>query len=318
MSNVNDEVQALSNFIDSKHNELFTQIPAKVTDVSMLAEGKPFINAEPLINTKRSDGTYYELAEVLEVPLMVYSANNGIAKVTLPIKVGDNVLLLYSMRDTEDYLTKDRTTVANAEYLQVLGEYPIMAIPAGYTQSDAVEVDPDNILIENDKIKIVMKPDGEMTTDNDIINVTHQADGTTEYTNDKVRVELNNNGRIQLINEHANITIHPLGNVEVVTNQNITIDAQKDVDVTAGGNITAIASGNADVTASAITLNGPVTINGTLNVTGPTTAAAITAGAILGTSVATTGGVNMDSFKADYDLHTHISNGPGNDTAPPS
>jgi hypothetical protein len=302
MSNVNDEVQALSNFIDSKHNDLFTQIPAKVTDVSMVTEGKPFINAEPLINTKRSDGTYYELAEVLEVPLMVYSANNGKAKFTLPIKVGDNVLLIYSMRDTEDYLTKDRTAVANAEYLQVLGEYPIMAIPAGYTQSNYVEVDPDNILIENDILKVVMKPDGEMTTDNDVTNITHQADGTSTYSNDKVNVEYNNDGTVTITNGTATVTLESGGNIVANTS----------------GNITATAGGNADVTASAITLNGPVTINGTLNVTGATTAAAITGAAILGTSVATTGGVNLDSFKSDYDTHTHISNGSGNETDPPS
>ena len=326
MSSVDNEVRILNDIIASRLSEVFTQIPAKVTDVSMIAEGKPFINAEPLINTKRSDGTYYELAEVLEVPLMVYSANNGIAKLTMPIKVGDTVMLLYSMRDTEDYLTKDRTTVANAEYLQTLSEYPIMAIPCGYTQSDAVEVDPDNILFENDKIKIVMKPDGEMTIDNDNFNLTYQADGTAVFTNEKATVEFMSNGRITSKNEFADLSLNPLGNIVATTTQSAIIDAQNRVEVTSGndmvatvgGNLTATATGNANVTASAITLTGPVTINGTLNVTGATTAAAITGAAILGTSIATTGGVNMDSFKSEYDTHTHNSNGAGNETDPPT
>jgi phage baseplate assembly protein gpV len=318
MSSVEDTIQAISHFIESKLGNLYTHIPAKITDVSMIAEGKPFVNVEPLINSKRSDGTYYEFAEALEVPLMVYSANNGLAKFTLPVKVGDNVLLCYCQRDTEDYLTKDRTTVANAEYLKVMGEYPIFAIPAGYTQADYPEVDPDNILIENDKIKVVMKPDGEMTTDNDILNITHQADGTTLYTNDNVAVTYNNDGTVTITNSVATIVLESGGNIVANTSGNITATANGNISATASGTLDATSTGTATVTAPLVNLNGNVNIQGTLTVSGATIASAITCGGVLATSLATTGGANLDSFKSEYDTHTHISNGSGNPTNPPS
>jgi hypothetical protein len=291
-----DEVQIMHEFIESKFIELYTCIPAKITSVDNLSSG--LIDVLPSINTRRSDGTTVEFAEYLDIPLMIYSANGGLAKITMPVKVGDTVTLLYSQRDTELYLAGDMSQVYDSEALRVVGEYPVVAIPCSYTEAKPIEVDPDNVVIQNDKILTTMTPEGDQTTENET-----------------VIVEYKNSGDITITNGDCTVEIKAGGDTSVVTSGK--------VDVQAGGNITATTSANleatassASVTAGTIDLTGAVTINGTLMVTGATTAAAITGTAIVGSSVGTTAGTDMDDIKAKFNAHTHISNGSGNPTEP--
>jgi len=316
-----DEVQILHEFIESKFLELYSCIPAKITAVDKLSVG--LVNVEPTINTRRSDGSTIEFAEYLEIPLMVYSANAGLAKITMPVKVGDTVTLLYSQRDTEQYLAGDMSKVYDSEALRVMGEYPIVAIPCSYTEAKPIEVDPDNIVIQNDKLITVMKPDGEQTTDNEVINQTFSANGDAVFSNDTVTVEYKNSGDITITNGDATIEVKAGGDTSVVTSGKVDVQASGDITATSSANITATASGNieatgasAKVTAATITLEGNVTVTGTLNVGGATTAAAITGAAILGSTVGTSAGADMDDIKSKYNSHDHISSGSGNPSGP--
>ena len=253
------------------------------------------VNVEASINTRRSDGSTIEFAEYLEIPLSVYSANGGLAKITMPVKVGDTVTLLYSQRDTEQYLAGDMSKVYDSEALRVMGEYPVVAIPCSYTEGKPIEVDPDNIIIQNDKITTTITPTGDQTTENET-----------------VKVEYLNSGDITITNGGCTVEIKAGGDVDVNTSGNIT--------ATTSGNIDATAS-SATVTASTINLTGAVTIDGTLNVTGATTtttiaATAITASSVTGGSMGTTGGADMDDIKAKYNSHNHISSGSGNPSGP--
>jgi hypothetical protein len=299
-----DEVQILHEFIESKFLELYSCIPAKITAVDKLSVG--LVNVEPTINTRRSDGSTIEFAEYLEIPLMVYSANAGLAKITMPVKVGDTVTLLYSQRDTEQYLAGDMSKVYDSEALRVMGEYPIVAIPCSYTEAKPIEVDPDNVVLQNDKVITTMTPDGDYTTENET-----------------VKVEYLNSGDITITNGDCTVEIKAGGDTSVVTSGKVDVQASGDITATSSANITATASGNieatgasAKVTAATITLEGNVTVTGTLNVGGATTAAAITGAAITGSSMGTTAGADMDDIKAKYNSHNHISSDAGNPSGP--
>ncbi len=299
-----DEVQILHEFIESKFLELYSCIPAKITAVDKLSVG--IVNVEPIINTRRSDGSTIEFAEYLEIPLMVYSANAGLAKITMPVKVGDTVTLLYSQRDTEQYLAGDMSKVYDSEALRVMGEYPIVAIPCSYTEAKPIEVDPDNVVIQNDKVLTTMTPEGDQTTENET-----------------VKVEYLNSGDISITNGDCTVEIKAGGDTSIVTSGKVDVQAGGDITATSSANITATASGNieatgasAKVTAATITLEGNVTVTGTLNVAGATTAAAISGAAITGSSMGTSAGADMDDIKAKYNSHVHESNSPGNPSGP--
>ena len=291
-----DEVQILHEFIESKFLELYSCIPAKITSVDKLSVG--LVNVEPTINTRRSDGSVIEFAEYLEIPLSVYSANGGLAKITMPVKVGDTVTLLYSQRDTEQYLAGDMSKVYDSEALRVMGEYPVVAIPCSYTEAKPIEVDPDNVVLQNDKILTTMTPEGDQTTENETVTV-----------------EYKNSGDISITNGDCTVEIKAGGDTSVVTSGKVDVQADGNITATTSANIEATAA-SATVTAATITLEGNVTVTGTLNVGGATTAAAITGAAILGSTVGTTAGADMDTTKSTFNSHTHVSNGSGNPTDP--
>ena len=305
MAEASDEVQIMHEFIEAKFLDLYTCIPAKILSIENLSKG--LVDVQASINTRRSDGTTIEFADYLDVPLMVYSANGGLANITMPIAVGDTVTLLYSQRDTEMFLAGDNSKVYDSEALRVMGEYPILAIPCSYVEGKPIEVDPENIVLQNDKIKQTLKPDGEQTTENEIVTETLAANGDVSITNEKVTVEYLNSGDITITNGDATVEIKAGGDVDVTTSANVT--------VTAGGNIEATAA-TAKVTAPTITLMGNVTINGLLTVTGAATMAAVSGAAITGTSVATTAGADMDDIKSKYNSHTHISSTAGDPSGP--
>ncbi len=299
-----DEVQVMHEFIESKFIELYSCIPAKITSVENLSKG--LVDVEASINTRRSDGTTTEFAEYLEIPLSVYSANGGLAKITMPVKVGDTVTLLYSQRDTEQYLAGDMSKVYDSEALRVMGEYPVVAIPCSYTEGKPIEVDPDNVVLQNDKITTTMTPEGDQTTENET-----------------VKVEYLNSGDITITNGDCTVEIKAGGDTSVITSGKVDVQADGNITATSGGNIEATATGNleataatAKVTAATITLEGNVIVTGTLNVGGATTAAAISGAAIVGSSMGTTAGADMDDIKSKYNSHNHISSGSGNPSGP--
>jgi hypothetical protein len=308
-----DEVQIMHEFIESKFAELYTCIPAKILSVENLSKG--LVDVQASINTRRSDGSTIEFADYLDVPLMVYSANGGLANITMPIAVGDTVTLLYSQRDTEMFLAGDNSKVYDSEALRVMGEYPILAIPCSYVEGKPIEVDPDNIVIQNDKIKQTLKPDGEQTTENEIVTETLAANGDVSITNEKVTVEYLNSGDITITNGTATVEIKAGGDVDVTTSANVTVTAGGNIEATATGNLEATAA-TAKVTAPTITLMGNVTINGLLTVTGAATMAAVSGAAIIGTTVGTTAGADMDDIKSKYNSHTHISSTAGDPSGP--
>lgn len=297
-----DEVQILQEFIESKFIDLYTCIPAKIISTENLSKG--LVDVQASINTRRSDGTTTEFADYLDIPLSVYSANGGLAKITMPVKVGDTVTLLYSQRDTEQYLAGDMSKVYDAEALRVMGEYPVVAIPCSYTEAKPIEVDPDNVVIQNDKIITTMTPEGDQTTENETV--------TVEYLN---------SGDITITNGDCTIEVKAGGDTSIVTSGKVDVQADGNITATTSANIEATAA-SATVTAATIELTGAVNITGPLTVSGVTTTAAIaaasitTTGAVLGNSVGTSAGADMDDIKAKYNSHTHVSSGAGNPSGP--
>lgn len=98
----------IKSHLDSLQSQLFTTLPAIVTDVSNL-ELEQTISVRPTIDILHSDGQINECPEIYNVPVIFPSAGGGI--LSFPIKVGDNVLVQFSMRNLENWLEGDGNSV---------------------------------------------------------------------------------------------------------------------------------------------------------------------------------------------------------------
>lgn len=71
-------------------------LPAIVVGVQNLDEG--CIDVQPIINKIYEDGTYVESPQILSVPIVTPQTRNS--AFILPVNQGDNVLLIFSQRDS--------------------------------------------------------------------------------------------------------------------------------------------------------------------------------------------------------------------------
>jgi len=164
-------------FIRKYLRETHSIKPAVVTAVDHSANK---LNAKILTDTYVGSGVNIPQPDVFDVPFFILSANAGAAKITMPIANGDVVLILFSDRDYEDYLTTTGNQVVSNNNLRTHDYNPILALPCFYTAASSTDVSSTDISIENASTKVVIKPDGniEMETSANIdatasaVNVT--------------------------------------------------------------------------------------------------------------------------------------------------
>lgn len=155
-------VDALQDLIDYRFLTLSTIIPARVTSVNYKDN---HLNAIPLIKTKLSDNSQKESPELYHVPIFILSAGGGSVRITLPVKVGDTVLILYSQRSLGNFYLSDGKEVVDAESSTTHGSYPILALPGLFTPTTAVPIDSSNLVVENGSTKLTVAPSGDITAD---------------------------------------------------------------------------------------------------------------------------------------------------------
>lgn len=145
----------LRGFVDDMLYDVQTNIPAVVTSVNY---GNGTLSAKPLIKTKKKGGQMYEEPMVHDVPILTAAGNTGKAKMTFPLKVGDKVVLIMANRDTGTLLNSSGGSIVEPEMDKPLGWYPIGAHACLFVEADANDIDPENIIIKNEKAKITITP----------------------------------------------------------------------------------------------------------------------------------------------------------------
>jgi hypothetical protein len=141
-------------------NNVSTIKPAVIDEVDY---DECHLTATPLTKTKRQDDVQIEFSQVEEVPIVVMSANAGSARVTLPVKAGDDCLILYSDREFSNLLDTDGSTPVDSEEYKPFGQYPIAALCGFFTRPNAKALDSDNIEIHNGTTNITIAPSGAVT-----------------------------------------------------------------------------------------------------------------------------------------------------------
>lgn len=142
-------------------NEIHTIKPCVVTAVDY---SKNLVDVSILTKTRIADGVQEEFPDLSDIPLMVLSGSSGTARITLPVSVGDNVIVLMSDRSYSTLIseTSGKEKMDSDEF-KTHDLYPILAIPCFYTAQTAQTIDPLNIVIENGTSKIEIEPSGKIS-----------------------------------------------------------------------------------------------------------------------------------------------------------
>ena len=183
-SNNKDWKDLLDTHFDIRTRDfIHTSFPAVITRIV----NSNVVDVQPLITTKRQDGSIQPYPEIYDVRLHTYSCQRGDVFVSLPIAVGDNVWVFVSERDVALLMQSDGKSAKNSTTERTHDLSDCFAIPAFYPDGNLQQYDPDNLVIANQSTKIVVKADGieittaeaSITADNLTVNANLQVNGDT-------------------------------------------------------------------------------------------------------------------------------------------
>jgi hypothetical protein len=144
--------------LDNLQTQLFTQLPAVVTDVSKY-QSQNIISVKPVIDFLFSDGQVSECPEIFNVPVINPSAGGGL--LSFPIQVGDTVLVEFSMRSIETWLESSGESVTEPT-MRTHDMSDGMAIIGLYTKSSHLSPDPKDVVLKFKDNSIRLKDDGNV------------------------------------------------------------------------------------------------------------------------------------------------------------
>lgn len=167
-----------------------TSFPAVITRI--VKSG--VVDIQPLVTTRRPTGQIIPYPELFDVRIQHMSVSNGEVFISLPYKVGDKVWAFVSERDVANLMTlgtTDSTTTVTHDLSDVF------CIPSFITDVDAIETDPDNLVIANKTNKITISSDGVTVDANECqLNATSV---TIDAPNTRVMGKVGFNGKDAII-----------------------------------------------------------------------------------------------------------------------
>lgn len=165
--------------------EIHTSLPARVVSVDY---GAKTVHLESLINNTRGSEDSTAYPTMYDVPIMTLAG--GDARISMPIRVGDIGVVVFSERDPSNALQSDGTSSTDGNLVMPCGIYPAAFLPKTALGNDSTpDLDENNIVIGNNQTtSMSFSPDGEMViestyggkiTINDSVTIT---DGTGTLT----------------------------------------------------------------------------------------------------------------------------------------
>ena len=189
-------------FIQRQLRNVHTNIRGKITEVDY---GASTVSVQPTAYTEYASGTIDKFPNIHDVPLQLPTGNGGKARLTMPVKPGDMVGLAFSERNEDD-----NTDEATHE------------LWGGWATTHGMgtgrPIDPDNVVLENDKAIITLKPSGDMSLVNPVVTIESLANGNFKISNGPGTVILDPSGGLTV--NGAKIT--PAG--RMITAQGVDLD----------------------------------------------------------------------------------------------
>lgn len=183
MAHVDRYDAAFSIFVSRfMRNNVHTNIRGKVVAVDYSV---PSVDIQPMAYTEMDNGVIDKYPIIYGVPVQLPSGANGKARLTMPIKAGDMVGLSFSERNESD--NNDQ----NTHQL-----FPGWAVTQIFSDGNAKPIDPENVVLENDKGSVVLKPNGDMSLKNPKVTIEMKADGSVKVSNGPGNLSIDPSGEI--------------------------------------------------------------------------------------------------------------------------
>jgi len=215
-----DLARVISDAVRYHLGEVNTAIPARILSYDPTTQEA---EVQPLIKRRYKDGTVVSRAPITGVPVVFPAAGGGI--ITFPVAVGDTVLLIFSQRSIDRWVRSEGGEVDPLDNRKH-DISDAMAIPGLFTLNQALQSDPDNVIIKFSGAEIALTPDGavqieapggfSVNGDSDItgtLNVTGdvQFDSDLNVTGDIVANEVTGGGIVLSTHTHVGSPTAPTG-----------------------------------------------------------------------------------------------------------
>lgn len=160
--------------IKNNVREINTTIPATVTDVSKLTSDNR-VSVQPALDIVDSDGVVYTLPLLSDIP--VQWPSGGGAVMTFPLAVGDDVLVVFSMRSISEFMASTEGTVQPFDNrLHNLSDG--FVLPCIYRNSNQPSPSSEDVELRYGDGQIKIEKDGTVSYFNANGSQTLNADGT--------------------------------------------------------------------------------------------------------------------------------------------
>ena len=154
-------------------NNVYTSLPAEIIAVDRFEE-QQIVDVKPLIKRVYEDGVTLESANIYSVPVVFPSAGGGL--LSFPIAVGDTVLLLFTMRSLEDWLSGGgelATPVSTRSH----SINDAIAIPGLYTRSSHLAPNPLHVELKFNDLSFRLETSGDIVLENPSHSLTLKSNG---------------------------------------------------------------------------------------------------------------------------------------------
>jgi hypothetical protein len=149
-------LESIKKLVESSTMELRVSMPAEVVRFDFR---KQQVDVKPFFKRKHSDNTTTEPGIIYNVPVAFPRANE--AFISLPLKVGDSVFLIFSDRSLEKWLGSGERDEPGDTRIHHISD--AVAIPGCYPFSNSAKVNNANdIIIKNKNMEIRVKPNGHV------------------------------------------------------------------------------------------------------------------------------------------------------------
>lgn len=207
--------------IDKEQRELYTAMPATITDVSKLTSENS-VSVQPVLDFIDSDGTAYPMPILEDIPVQWQSGGGAI--VTFPLAVGDDVLVVFSMRSIVEFQlsTEGTTQQFDNRHHSLSDGFVIGGI---YRDQNNPSPNADDFEIRYNDSEITIQKDGTILLDrNGVGTYKINPDGTHTNTCSETWSMTNGTGELidllsQTLTEISNSTVNTMLGAQPLINK---------------------------------------------------------------------------------------------------
>ena len=166
--------ESIDRLFDWRLSRLNTAIPAEVIKYDS-ARQTVDVRVHFTENIETDAGVeQHKWPELSDVPVVFTRSSDGSASITVPIKSGDLVLLVFAQRSIDEWFDTDGKRDVTPRDLRMHDASDAFAIPGigtGKRVLPGPAVDPDSIVIRANNSRVIVKPDGTVVIEAGITEI---------------------------------------------------------------------------------------------------------------------------------------------------